>query len=193
MPVNHLHRSIPGHHKQAGFTLIELVIGMTFMVVVIGFMMAAMMPKERESADQIHLLRAAELGQSLLNEIRSKAFDQQSDFNGGVLRCNETGWRPCTSSLTLGVDGAETRADYNDVDDYHGLDVFEDALGRDINDIYRGFSVRIKVVYDNNYDGNSDNYAAIIDNALLAKLITVTVTTPLETEVTFATYKANVE
>ncbi|OUS30583.1 hypothetical protein A9Q98_04900 [Thalassotalea sp. 42_200_T64] len=193
MPVNRLNRAIIGHHMQAGFTLIELVIGMTMMVVAIAFMMAAMLPKERESADQIHLIRAAELGQSLLNEISSKAFDQQSDFNGGVLRCNETGWKPCTPSLTLGVDGAETRTQYNDVDDYHGLNIFENALGSDINDIYRGFSVRVNVVYDNNYDGNSDNYAATIDNALLAKLITITVTTPLGTAITFATYKANFE
>lgn len=177
--------------RQQGFTLIELVLGMTVMVVVIGFMMAAMLPKEKQSADQIHLIRAAELGQSLMNEITSKAFDQNSDLSGGLLRCNETGFQACSS--ILGKEG-ENRTTFNDVDDYHGLTSIEDALGNDVSDRYRGFSVLVSVQYDNNYDGgSSDSYNGVIDNSPLAKLITITVTTPLGTPVTLATYKANFE
>ncbi|WNC68130.1 prepilin-type N-terminal cleavage/methylation domain-containing protein [Thalassotalea nanhaiensis] len=176
---------------QQGFTLIELVIGMTVMVVAIGFMMAAMLPKEKESADQIHLIRAAELGQSLMNEITSKAFDQNSDLSGGFLRCNETGFQPC--STVLGKEG-ENRTTFNDVDDYNGLTSIEDALGNDVSERYRNFSVLVSVQYDNDYDGgSSDSYSGVIDNSALAKLITITVTTPLGTPITLATYKANFE
>ncbi|WP_068544954.1 type II secretion system protein [Thalassotalea crassostreae] len=180
--------------KQHGFTLIELIIGMTMMVIGIGFIMAAMLPREQQSADQIHLIRAAELGQSLMNEITSKAFDQNSDLSGGVLRCNETGWQACTASANLGNE-SEERTSYNDVDDFNGLSNFEDALGSNISGLYVGFSVNVQVFYDNNYDGISDVYLAdgSEENSSLAKLISITVTTPLGTSITFANYKANFE
>lgn len=177
---------------QQGFTLIELVLGMTLMVVVVGFMLVAMLPKEQESADQIHMIRAAELGQSLMNEITSKAFDQHSDLSGGLLRCNETGFQACTNSSNLGSDG-ENRSTFNDVDDYDGFSDLEDALGSDVSELYRGFSVFVSVAYDNNYDGTVDSYDGTIDNLPLAKLITITVTTPLGTPITFAVYRANFE
>ncbi|WNC72906.1 prepilin-type N-terminal cleavage/methylation domain-containing protein [Thalassotalea psychrophila] len=177
---------------QQGFTLIELVLGMTVIVVVIGFMMAAMLPKEKESADQIHLIRAAELGQSLMNEITSKAFDQNSDLSGGLLRCNETGFQACTTSANLGSEG-ETRTFYNDVDDFNGLSSIEDALGSDISELYNNFSIFVSVNYDNNYDGITDIYDGTIDNSQLTKRITITVTTPLGTPITFAVFKANFE
>ena len=180
--------------KQHGFTLIELIIGMTMMVIGIGFIMAAMLPREQQSADQIHLIRAAELGQSLMNEITSKAFDHNSDLSGGLLRCNETGWPACTPSVGLGSDDEE-RSSYNDVDDFNGLTNFEDALGSNVSSLYVGFSVNVQVFYDSNYDGISDIYLGdgSEENNALAKLITITVTTPLGSPITFANYKANFE
>ncbi len=46
-------------------------------------------PTEQKSADQILQVKAAELGQSLLNDISSRAFDEKSDMVGGLLRCDE--------------------------------------------------------------------------------------------------------
>ena len=188
------YKNFPMKKNVSGFTLIELIIGMTLMVLAISFMLAAMLPKEKESADQIHLIRAAEFAQSLMNEITSKAFDHESDLSGGMLRCNETGWQVCTSYDSLGPEG-EIRSAYNDVDDFHGLTNFEDALDGNLADAYAGFSLLITVQYDNNYNGifdSSDTYNETTPNNIsLAKLITITVTTPLGTPIKFATYKAN--
>ncbi|WOH35892.1 prepilin-type N-terminal cleavage/methylation domain-containing protein [Thalassotalea fonticola] len=181
---------------QQGFTLIELVLGMTVMVVVIGFMMVAMLPKEQESADQIHLIQATELAQSFVNEITAKAFDENSDMSGGLIRCNETGGSACTSSNSLGAEEL-VRSLYDDVDDYDGLNSsvndLEDSLGSSIEDIYHNFHVQVSVYYDNNYDGIADSYDGTLDNSILVKLITITVTTPLDTRIAFAVYKANIE
>lgn len=192
MPVNYSVKT------QQGFTLIELVIGMTVMVVAIGFMMAAMLPREKQSADQIHLIRAAELGQSLMNEITSKAFDENTDRAGGLVRCNETGGIACTAYDELQAEAGETRANFDDVDDFNGLTNLNDALGGDIAAQYNGFNVNIDVAYDNNFDGTfdvgSDDYSGnSITNVNLAKRITIRVTTPLGTPIVFANYKANIE
>ncbi|TRX52802.1 prepilin-type N-terminal cleavage/methylation domain-containing protein [Thalassomonas sp. M1454] len=191
MPVN-------ASKFQQGFTLIELVIGMTVMVVAIGFMMAAMLPREKQSADQIHLIRAAELGQSLMNEITSKSFDENTDRTGGLLRCNETGAVACTGYDELRAEAGESRANFDDVDDFNGLTNLSDALGEDIAQQYFGFNVSVNVTYDNNYNGTfdagSDDYSGnIITNTDLVKRITIVVTTPLGTPITFANYKANIE
>ena len=80
--------------------------------------------------------RAAALGQALLEEIMSKGFDHNSDFSGGALRCGETGAQPCTDPLLLGPEG-EARDRFNDVDDYHQLELnfpeLADALGTDFS------------------------------------------------------------
>ncbi|MEW6997617.1 prepilin-type cleavage/methylation domain-containing protein [Colwelliaceae bacterium BS250] len=182
--------------KQQGFTLIESVLGMTVMVVAIGFMLTIMLPKEQESADQIHLIQATELAQSFINEITAKAFDENSDMTGGVIRCNETGSVACTATSDLGAEEA-SRNLYDDVDDYKGLNSnvedLEDALGNSISTLYTNFHVQINVIYDNNYDGVEDIYDGTLDDESLAKLITVIVTTPLNTRVAFAVYKANIE
>lgn len=181
---------------QQGFTLIELIIGMTTMVVAIGFMMAAMLPKEKESVDQILMMKAAELAQSLVNEISSKAFDQASLITQGDLRCSESGSIGCTAWNNLGNEESNNRALFNDVDDYNDPFALEDALGSDIAEQYRNFSVAVSVAYDNDYNGvldASDKYAGGTNNGAIAKIINVVVTTPLGTPVEFTFYKANFE
>lgn len=184
---------LAGLKKAKGFTLIELVIGMTTMVVAIGFMMSAMLPKEKESVDQILMMKAAELGQSLVNEISSKAFDQASLVTQGDLRCSETTSIACTKSSDLGNEESNNRKLFNDVDDYADPFALEDALGSDIAAQYRNFSVVVRVSYDNNFDGVSDTYTGDINNNAIAKMVTIEVTTPLGTPITFTFYKANFE
>lgn len=180
----------------SGFTLIELVIGMTTMIVVITFMMSAILPKEQESVDQIHLVKAAELGQSLINEISSKAFDQNSLITPGDLRCSETGSIACTPWNLLGSEESSNLVIFNDVDDYNTPFTLEDVLGHEIAQQYRNFSVSVTVSYDNNYNGqldDEDKYIAGQSNAALVKIIKIIVTTPLGTPVNFTFYKANFE
>src|SRR5690606_33770344 len=109
----------------------------------------------QRSAEPILQTRAAGLGQALMLEIMSKSFDQHSDRTGGLLRCGETDAPTCTEPTALGPDSdsdsvKETRALFNDVDDYHGLnstdDPLYDALGQDISvashNVAQGFECR---------------------------------------------------
>lgn len=148
-----------------------------------------------DSADQLHQIRAAELGQSMLNEIQARAFDENSDRNGGFVRCGETGADACTANDKLGPDTVsgvlESRNSFNDVDDYDGLVLAEDALGNDLSDIYTNFTVAVSVCNDGDYDGICSANTATSADMFTAKLITVTITTPSGLAIDFSTYRAN--
>jgi MSHA pilin protein MshD len=173
-----------------GFTLIEMVIGIVALSIAFSLMTSLLLPTTEHSAEQVQQIRASELGQSMLNEILSKSFDHNSDRAGGLQRCGETGFNTCTG--TMGPDGIginkETRASFNDVDDYHGLtiaDIVEDSLGNEL-DLYQGFTVGVVVCNVSDYSGACSNTATDF-----AKLVTITVFTPQQNEIVFAGFKAN--
>lgn len=182
-------RSISKIRYSGGFTLIEIIIAIVTMSIALAVISNIILPAASQSAGQVQQIRASELGQSFMNEIIGKAFDENSDMSGSVYRCNETGQLPCTRfSDFTGANDGELRVNYDDVDDYHNYDEEGDditnAKGDSLGDLYLGFRVQINVVYDGNYDG-------VPDNNQLAKLITVTVTTNTRDEIVFSSYKAN--
>lgn len=172
--------------KNKGFTLIEVIVGMVVLGISLAVLSTALFPLSQQSAEQLHQVKAAELGQSMLNEIMSKAFDENSDMVGGTTRCGESG---VVCSSVLGPD-SETRAEYDDVDDYNAVSFSDDIFnsnGENISDQYVGYAVNVVVGNDSNYDGLSDG----ADNDFTAKKITVTVQTPQGFEINFTVYKAN--
>ncbi|XPF92505.1 type IV pilus modification PilV family protein [Colwellia sp. RE-S-Sl-9] len=185
------------NRKASGFTLIELVIGIVVLSLSFSIIFTMILPTATQSAVQIHQVRAAELGQAMMNEIMGKAFDEHSDMMGGMNRCGEGkdtdldgAIDTCTANNDLGSDAGETnRSLYNDVDDYNNYSIVEDSLNdnndADLDSLYIGFSVNVFVCNDSNYDGVCDTTNNI------AKLIQVTVTSAEGESVTFASYKAN--
>jgi len=175
--------------RHKGFTLIEVIVGMVVLAISFSVLTTLIFPVSQQSADQLHQVRAAELAQSVLNEIQNKAFDDNSDMAGGRVRCGENGIT-CTGGT--GPEGAETRAVYNDVDDYHGLEYgdlygkgnIENSQGQPIS-LYLGYSMSISVRNDADYNGSFSG------DTKTAKLITVTVTTPTDFSMSFSTYRAN--
>ncbi len=179
--------------KSVGFTLIEIIIGIVMLSISLAVVSTLIVPTEEQSADNILQIKAAELGQSLLNDISSRAFADNSDMTGGRFRCNEAGQATCTEPL--GVDGFEgtNRADYNDVDDFHNYNINHDLL-TSLDSTYDNFTVAIDVQYagvDLGLASSSDCNTPIQPACKLAKRITVTVTTPLGTAIEFSTHKAN--
>jgi MSHA pilin protein MshD len=168
---------------QKGFTLIEAIIGIVVLSIAFSIMVNLIYPRVEESADQLHQVRAAELAQSLLNEIQGRAFDENSDKVGSITRCGESGAPACTTSI--GSEEGGNRELFDDVDDYHNL-ALEDSIGDDLSSVYQGFSVQVSVINDSNYDGVADTF-----NYNTAKLITVSVTTPQGFTLDFSTYKVN--
>lgn len=171
-------------NQTRGFTLVELVIGIVVFSVALVFFVSVVVPQSVRSVDPIFQVRAAELAQSLMDEITGKSFDDASDRVGGTTLCDSS----CTSASNLGAESGESRASYNDVDDYNGLDKsdseIENALGVE-HGLYSGFNITVSVMYDANMDGVDDNAVGNL------KLITVTVTTPNNEQIAFSTYKGN--
>lgn len=196
---------MPVSQSQSGFTLVEMIAGIVVFGVVLGIIATIIIPQSRQGFDPMWQIRAVELSQSLVNEIEAKAFDQQSDFVGGMVRCNETTASACTLSGNLGPDAGETRATFNDVDDYHGL-VLSNAAIADaqgftplINGeaMYEGFTAAVVVMYDDNLNGINDddlNNDNVLDTGTLVgntKVITIVISTPIGDQITSSFVRRN--
>jgi MSHA pilin protein MshD len=176
-------------NKISGFTLIELVIGIVVFSIALTLFTSLIVPQAIRSVDPIFQVRAAELGQSLINEITSKSFDEKSDRTGGATICDAT----CIGSINLGSDSGESRANFDDVDDYNGLNVSDGNIKNSLNEttilngnnLYQGFSLHVSVVYDEDMDGTADT---VVGNT---KLITVTITTPNDEDIIFSSFRSN--
>jgi MSHA pilin protein MshD len=178
-------------NKSAGFTLIELVIGIIVFSIALVMFTSLIVPQAIKSVDPIFQVRASELGQSLINEIAGKSFDENSDRTGGSNLCDTT----CTDSTDLGPDVSEVRTNFDDVDDYNGFTMpdsdgnFTNAIGNELalddTSLYSGFKASVTVVYDAGMNGSED---AVVGNT---KRITVTVTTPNDEEINFSTFRSN--
>ncbi len=138
----------------AGFTLIELIVGIVVMAIALVVISSFLVPQARRSIEPVYQFRAAELASSMMNEILSKSFDEYSDHTGGGLwRCSEA--RPngqataCTAASNYGPDTTmELRQSFNDVDDYATAGEYlsiADSLGEDLSQVYRNFSYRVAI------------------------------------------------
>ncbi len=150
--------------KQWGITLVEMIIALVLMAIAIAAFTSFLVPQIRDSALPSYQTRAAALAQSFLSQIMARSFDQNSDRDGGGIRCDE-GTSVCTPPQALGPDSGESNpSQFNDVDDYIGCwgtpetlsqcqgndrgDI-TDVLGESSADKYRNFRVEVSVVYDN--------------------------------------------
>jgi len=187
MRSNQLFHSIK---KTAGFTLIEIIVGIIVLAISLSIITQMIIPTEQNSADQVHQIKAAELGQSMIDEILAKAFDENSNKAGGRLRCDEDqddsgildNDEKCTTNLT---NDETDRKDFDDVDDYNGYSGLKTSTGDDLHSGYASFEINVVVAYD------TENVLQLGATSKLAKRITVTVTTPLGTDFEFTGYKAN--
>jgi len=166
--------------KQRGVTLIELVISIVVLSFAIVAMLNAFSISISHSADPLWRNKSLKLAQLYLDEILAKKYDESTPL-GGVPAVIS----PDCSSGYLGADTGETRDIFNDVDDYDDLTDSppKDIDGNSLGASYSAYSVSIEVVCD---DGKVEASADIH-----AKKITVTVTPPGESPMTFAAYKGN--
>ncbi|MEE4245309.1 MAG: prepilin-type N-terminal cleavage/methylation domain-containing protein [Kangiellaceae bacterium] len=162
-----------------GYTLIELIISIVVFAVAATLLTTVLFPSNINSTNPILQIRAAELGQAYLEEILAKRYDENSTV-GSQQRCNEAGGSSC--SVVLGNDG-EARANFNDVDDYNGInEAATNALGVQRTD-YASYNVSISVSY-----AGADLGLAASD----AKRIDLVITAPNGSTYSFAAYKTNI-
>ncbi len=108
-----------------GFTLVELIIGMVLLGIACAGCLSLLMSQRSAYRDPIIQQNAVQIINKLVNEIKIRAFDENSDIGGGIYRCDEEvikGFQlaSCTTSANFGVDGSESDlADLNDIDDFN--------------------------------------------------------------------------
>lgn len=165
---------------QNGLTLIEMVITIVILAISLIAITSILSSGTGRSADITLELRSAALAQSYLDEILGKRFDERSHPRG-IPPCRNN----CTAFGSFGPDGGETRDQFDDVDDYNGLDEGEGQLTplQDANGVtragYDNFRVRVSVRYMNVAAMGEEQSLAVATNDLDdnedAKVITVTV------------------
>jgi MSHA pilin protein MshD len=149
--------------KHIGMTLVEMIIAIVLMGIAMVAFTSFLVPQIRDSAMPHYQMRAAALGQGFMSQILARGFDQNSDFDGGLVRCGENSTL-CTAPAGLGRDGSESMPEnFNDVDDYIGCwstpttvgqcqgasrGNISDILGTSSEDKYRNFRVEVRVAYD---------------------------------------------
>ncbi|WP_088329523.1 type II secretion system protein [Lacimicrobium sp. SS2-24] len=193
---------MPVNRAAKGFTLVEMVIGIIVFGIALTLITSLLLPQSGRSIDPIYQARATELAQSLLNEISAKSFDENSDRSGGSLRCGEDmngdgSVESCSMPAALGLDSTESCSDrdsFDDVDDYFCisnqdavtlLDTPDRPMNSSLQPLYQGFLVSVSGFYDSDLNGTDDGSISQL------KLIRVSVTTPNDETLEFATYRGN--
>ncbi len=151
--------------KVRGMTLVEMIIAIVLMGVAMAAFTSFLIPQVRDSAIPHYQSRAAAMSQSLMSQILARGFDDNSSFDGGLVRCGEgetgTSQVSCTLSENLGAEETIIST-FNDVDDYIGCWYTQstqtscesgtqyplsNVLGTSMQEDYRNFRVEIGVTY----------------------------------------------
>ena len=169
--------------QQAGFTLIETII----VIVLVGAMLAGMtslfVTNVGNSYRPFLRQRALAVANAFLDEILHKRWNEATPLGGG---CVNTASGSCSSGpgvIAIGNDG-ESRATYDDIDDYHGLNQSppQDSSGTDMPG-YSGFTVNVTVAQP----GANWNGVPAAD----VRLITVRVTSSSNETISVSAYRVN--
>ncbi|WP_182021040.1 type IV pilus modification PilV family protein [Vibrio parahaemolyticus] len=160
--------------KSSGMTLIEMIIAIVLMGIAMVAFTSFLVPQIRDSAIPHYQTRAAALGQGFMSQILSRGFDENSDFDGGLVRCGETVLGGTDCSTSLGADSGESNpTSFNDVDDYIGCwytqttkvncesttqRQLSNVLGTSMESDYKNFRVEVEVNYVSG-DGSLANAA----------------------------------
>ena len=187
--------------RHQGLTLIELVVTIVILSIALVGISFAINSGVSQSANTLYELRAVALGQAYLDEILSKKFDERSR-NSGIPPCKDPTAMPALSGRKCAdplITEEGSRTNYDDVDDYDGLDeglngtgILRDAEGN-ARTGYDDFRVQVSVRLINvaTTEQFSATPAPKPDDPYDAKLITVTVSDGSPTGIQFSAYKSN--
>lgn len=159
---------------QNGMTLVEMVISIVLISIAITAVLSAFSTSMGRSADPLWKNKSLKLAQLYLDEILSKKYDASTPL-GGI---------PASTSVSCNVAGpaAGSRANYDNVDDYNGIDEVPQFVEGGNLAAYDGYNVKVSVVCA------GSEVAVANDNA---KRITVTVTPPNQSPMPFSVYRGN--
>ena len=99
--------------KQGGFTLIDVILVILLISTGLTGVLTYVTQAAQDSAYAHNLSVAAALAQDLMEEIRSKCWDETATL---AVACSGT-----TTSSVIGPESGEIRATYDDIDDFNSL------------------------------------------------------------------------
>ena len=198
-----------------GFTLIEIVLTIVILGAVAGIMVPFFNAIVR-SPDPAIRERAISLGQAMMDEIMAKRWDENTPFGGGPLvtgetvAANGTTCIPCDgnrlycficrnpgyvpgAATAVGNDDGETRIDFDDVDDYNGID--EDNNFNDQNGAafaMPGYRRQVAVRYIASAVNPIDQNTLVAGGTTDTKLVVVRITSPLGEVFNFVAVACNI-
>lgn len=162
-----------------GATLVELIIT----IVIIGAAMAgvagAFATLVGRSADPLDQSRAVALAQLYMDEILSKPFDHDAPPGGEPVY---------SGTCNIGSESGETRATFNDVDDYHGISQAQPASPMGLLDGYSGFRVSVIITC---LTAPEMQNLGLTNGDDVVKLIELTILTPSAQTYLFSAYRVN--
>lgn len=175
--------SSPSLFRQAGVTLVELVISIIILSIAMIALMNAFSLSMGSSADPLWRNKTLKLAQLYLDEILAKNYDHATPVGGLPFVASP-------SCASLGPDG-ETRAEYNDVDDYHDpVAKAPSSLTGSLDSSYDDYLVTITVECDDDTVVSAMENSTTVSNAQ-AKKISIEITPPGQPPLTFAVYRGN--
>jgi MSHA pilin protein MshD len=205
--------------SHSGLSLIEVIIFILILSIALGAIISVYIYTTRHSANTLFTLKTVELSQALMDEILSKAYDENTPVGGGCVKGYAS--TSCTSSTTaqallvsnFGINTGETRSRFDDIDDYHDLaycgagvttadldascsgtcSTLIDETGADISTKYAGYSVCIKISFAgsemNTLSATTGSTVTVNNND--AKRIDLIVQDPLDARLIYTAYKTN--
>ena len=165
-------------HKQRGMTLVEMVISIVIVSIAMTAMLTAFSTSMGRSADPLWKNKSLKLAQAYLDEILSKPYDEGTP-TGGIPAYDSV------NCATLGSESGESRALFDDVDDYKGLTDSPPRLVTGAMTGYDGYGVVVDVVC-----AGSEVGGASVPNDQ-SKRITITITPPNQSSMPFSVYRGN--
>lgn len=180
--MKHTFLAKAGRIRQTGVTLVELVISIIILSIAMVALMNSFSVSMLNSADPLWRNKTLKLSQLYLDEILAKNYDHNTPVGGMSYVVSPD----CSS---LGPDGSESRATYNDVDDYNGLSGTPVSLIAPLDSSYANYQVSVEVECKGN-QVDAVNASNVVSSTQ-AKKITVTITPPGQSAIPFSAYKGN--
>ncbi len=125
--------------NKKGFTLIEVVMVIVLLGIMLPGIMMYFIQGVKDSVDSQRRTTAIFLAEGLMEEIRSKRWDEVAVINA-----------TCSNASVIGTD-AEARIGYDDIDDFNGLNNTPpiDSQGAAMAAIYAAFQQQVTISYVN--------------------------------------------
>jgi MSHA pilin protein MshD len=169
-----------------GFTLVELLIFVIITGIAVAAIAGLFAKNVGSSADPYLRQKALAVAKGYMDEILRQRWNHNTPFGGG---CVLTGSGQCQgvspanpAAAPIGNEG-QARPDFDDVDDYHGLnEAPTDQLGN-LMAGYTGFNVQVQVAQPGSNWNNVD--------ARDVRVISVTVSTPSNETISLRGYRLN--